>query len=115
MTRGPRLKSLTGAEKKRLRRELEQMWSTVPEHALPKARQLAGVQTGKECEFRTAVVQEQNGAFAFETGKEGAPCTAELPQPDIEIKFWLSGDTTPYRSKVSYCARLCISSLVVCS
>src|SRR5688500_11458718 len=61
MTKGSGLKSLTGAEKRRLRRELKQMWSTVPPHALAKARKLARVQPGKEHQFRTAFVKAQEG------------------------------------------------------
>src|SRR5687767_10099645 len=90
MAKIPGFKLITGAEKRRLRRELKQMWSAVPPHALAKARKLARVQAGKEHEFRVAAVKEQNGTLAFDLGKEGAPCTAELPQPEIEIKFWLS-------------------------
>jgi hypothetical protein len=63
MTKGSGLKSLTGAEKKRLRRELEQMWDIVPPQELARARELAGVQTGKEHEFRTAVVKAQEGTI----------------------------------------------------
>lgn len=83
-------KWLTEAEGQQLRRELEQMWSTVPQDALARARQLAGVEAGKEHQFRVAAVQEQNGVLAFQFGKDGVPCTAELPQTDIEVKFWLS-------------------------
>jgi hypothetical protein len=37
------------------------MWSTVPPHALARARELAGVQSGKEHEFRIALVKEEDG------------------------------------------------------
>lgn len=59
MTKIPGFKLITGNEKRRLRRELKQMWSTVPPHALERARQLAGVQPGKKHQFRIAAVQEQ--------------------------------------------------------
>lgn len=81
-------KLVTPAERRRLRRELKQMWSTVPPQELARAGELAGVQPGKEHEFLVAAVQE----LAFNLGKDGAPCTAELPQPDIEIQFWLSDE-----------------------
>jgi len=59
MTKTRRFKRLTQSETERLRREVEQMWSTVPPHALARARELAGVQPGKEHEFRIALVREQ--------------------------------------------------------
>lgn len=59
MAKTPRFKRLTQAETRRLRRESKQMWSTVPPHALARARELAGVEAGKEHEFRVALVQEQ--------------------------------------------------------
>ena len=37
------------------------MWGTVPPQALAKARELAGVEPGKEHEFRVALVKEQEG------------------------------------------------------
>ncbi len=58
-TRG--LKRLTQVETRRLRREVEQMWGTVPPHRLASARELAGVEEGKEHEFRAAFVQESYG------------------------------------------------------
>lgn len=58
-TRG--FKRLTQAETRRLHRELKQSWRTVPPHALARARELAGVQAGKEHEFRVALVKEQEG------------------------------------------------------
>jgi hypothetical protein len=105
MTKTPGFKLITGAEKRRLRRELKQMWGTVPPRELARARELAGVQAGKEHEFRTAALQ--NVTVAFEFGKDGVPCTAELPQPDIEVKFWLSdidGDTRRKELRVSVLA-----------
>lgn len=97
MTKRSRFKLMTDAEKQQLRSELKQMWDTVPPHALASARELAGVQPGQEHEFRVAEVQE----LAFELGKEGVPCTAEIPQPDIEIKFWLSDeDQDPLRKEL---------------
>lgn len=97
MKKTPGYKLLSPAERRRLRRELEQMWSTVPPQALDRARELAGVQAGKEHEFRVAAVQ----GLAFELGKDGEPCTAEIPQPDIEIKFWLSdGDEDPLHKEL---------------
>src|SRR5688500_15067922 len=59
MTKKPGFRPLTGAETRRLRRELKQGWSTVPPHAIDRARELAGVQPGKEHEFRLAYVPEQ--------------------------------------------------------
>jgi len=86
MKKTPGYKLLTPAETRRLRREVKQMWSTVPPQALAKARELAGVQPGKEHEFQIAAIQE----IAFELGTDEVPCTAEVSQPEIEIKFWLS-------------------------
>jgi hypothetical protein len=83
-------KWLTEAESEQLPHELKQMWSTVPEDALARARQLAGVEAGKEHQFRVAAVPEQNGLFGLQFGKDGVPCAAQLPQPEIEIKFYLS-------------------------
>jgi hypothetical protein len=45
-----------------------------------------------------------DGTLAFDIGKDGVPCTAELPQPEIEIKFWLSdvdGDSSQKEVRVS--------------
>lgn len=61
MKKRPGYKVLTPAERRRLLRELEQMWSTVPPQALARARELAGVETGKEHEFRVAFVRESYG------------------------------------------------------
>jgi hypothetical protein len=63
-------KLITGSEKRRLRRELKQMWSTVPPHALPRARELAGVQAGKEHEFRVTLVKvhEETYFMGFHLG-----------------------------------------------
>jgi hypothetical protein len=66
MTKMKGLKLITGAEKRRLRRELKQMWSTVPPHALARARELAGVQPGKEHEFRVAAVRDQTDSYFFD-------------------------------------------------
>jgi hypothetical protein len=55
-TRG--FKRLTQAETRRLRRETKQMWDSVPPHRLASARELAGVEEGKEHEFRAAFVRE---------------------------------------------------------
>ena len=63
MKKEPEYKLVSSAEKRRLRRELKQMWSTVPPHALARARELAGVQPGKEHEFRTALVKEEEGTY----------------------------------------------------
>ena len=52
-------KLITGTERRRLRRELKQMWRSVPPHALARARELAGVEAGKEHEFHVALVREQ--------------------------------------------------------
>lgn len=75
-----KLKLLTESETERLRRESKQAWDTVPPHRLARARELARVKAGKEHEFGVAAVQE----------RDAMPSTAELPQPDIQIKFWLS-------------------------
>lgn len=61
MKKTPGYKLVTPAERRRLRRELKQMWGTVPPQALARARELAGVQPGKEHEFRIALVKEQEG------------------------------------------------------
>lgn len=63
MKKIPGYKLVTPAERRRLRSELEQMWSTVPPQALAKARELAGVQPGKEHEFGVALVKEQEGTY----------------------------------------------------
>jgi hypothetical protein len=105
MTKMKGFKLMTAPEKRRLRRELKQGWRTVPPHTLDRARELAGVEAGKEHVFRTAAVQ--NVTLAFESGKDRAPCTAQLPQPDIEIKFWLSdidGNTGRKELRVSVLA-----------
>jgi len=59
MAKSRRLKRLTQAETGRLCRELKQMWGTVLPRALDSAHRLAGVQPGKEHEFRVALVREQ--------------------------------------------------------
>jgi len=61
MKKIPGYKLVTPAERRQLRSELEQMWSTVPPQELAKARELAGVQPGKEHEFRIALVKEEEG------------------------------------------------------
>ena len=68
MTKTRRFKRLTQSETERLRREVEQMWSTVPPHALARARELAGVQPGKEHEFRVALVREQEDMCFLKCG-----------------------------------------------
>lgn len=65
-TRG--FKRLTQVETERLHREVEQMWSNVPPHALARARELAGVEAGKEHEFRVALVREQEDMCFFKGG-----------------------------------------------
>ena len=90
-------RSMSEAEKQRLQHELKQMWDTVPPQELARARELAGVQSGKEHEFQIAAVEERT----LEFGKEGVPCTAELPQPEIQIKFGLSdADGDPLRKEL---------------
>lgn len=63
MKKTPGYKLLNPAERRRLSRELKQMWRTVPPEFLARARELAGVQPGKEHEFRTALVKEEEGAY----------------------------------------------------
>ena len=83
---------MSEAEKRQLQHELKQMWDTVPPQELARARELAGVQPGQEHKFRVAAVQD----VAVELRKEGVRCTAELPQPEIQIRFGLSdGDVDP--------------------
>jgi hypothetical protein len=77
MKRMPGYKLVTPVERRRLRRELEQMWDTVPPQALAKARELAGVQPGKEHEFRIAVVKDQEGT-----------CFIDYRVP-INLRVWL--------------------------
>jgi len=48
-----------------------------------------------------------DGTLAFDLGKDGVPCTADLPKPDIEVKFWLSyveGDPSRKKLNVSVLA-----------
>lgn len=93
----PGYRLVTAAEKRRLQHELKQTWDTVPLQGLARARELAGVQPGKEHEFRVAAVEE----LTFDLGKDGVPGTVELPQPEIQIKFALSdGDGDPLRKEL---------------
>jgi hypothetical protein len=52
-------RSMSEAEKRQLQHELKQMWDIVPPQELARARELAGVQTGKEHEFRIAAAKGQ--------------------------------------------------------
>lgn len=60
-TRKSKPRLLTESETLQLRRETKQAWDTVPPHRLARARELAGVEAGKEHEFRVASVRESYG------------------------------------------------------
>jgi hypothetical protein len=82
MKKTPGYKLVTPAERQRLRHELEQMWSTVPPHALAKARELAGVEAGKEHEFSVALVREQEDTCLL---NYGAPINLRVGMVDDAV------------------------------
>lgn len=78
MKKTPGYELLKPAERRRLRRELEQMWRSVPPQKLDRARELAGVQPGKEREFRIALVKEEKDTYFIDCG---------VP---INLRVWLA-------------------------
>jgi len=68
MAKTPKFELMAEPERRKLLRELRQMWRTVPKHARARARQLAGWQHGKNTQFRLAVVHEDASFIDYAPG-----------------------------------------------